>query len=369
MTRAGKRILKRVGLIRPSYRSILKQIRISPINDEVEQVRRKIEAAAIDNRPIVLGPWLSEVGYELLYWIPFLRSIGDNYPLNTENVYAISRGGVEDWYKGIAGTYIEIFESYDESQYKEKNRLRIEETGIQKQIRLTSFDSEILTRFESITGIDDYNLLHPSLMYKYIDEVIHNKIPFKTFLENLSFDILEAETDPKAIENLPEDYIAVKFYFSECFPMTAKNVDLMKDLIRRLSKDNNVVNLNQGYNIDDHLTHEFTSENNIYTIKDKFPLHNNLGIQTSILAGAKAFYGTYGGFSYLAPFLGVPSVSFYSSKEMFWGMHADVARLAFRNLRRDARMGGGRGRHSKFTILYADKMSTVPIQGRSFYDH
>ena len=38
----------------------------------------------------------------------------------------------------------------------------------------------------------------------------------------------------------------------------------------------------------------------------------NLHVQSAIVAGASAFVGTYGGFSYLAPFLGVPSTAYYS---------------------------------------------------------
>ena len=34
-------------------------------------------------------------------------------------------------------------------------------------------------------------------------------------------------------------------------------------------------------------------------------VRENLAVQTALVAGASAFVGTYGGFSYLAPFLGV----------------------------------------------------------------
>ena len=36
-------------------------------------VRLDLWRAARGSAPIVVGPWLSEVGYEVLYWIPFLR--------------------------------------------------------------------------------------------------------------------------------------------------------------------------------------------------------------------------------------------------------------------------------------------------------
>ena len=36
-------------------------------------VRRELAALASKPEPILVGPWLGEVGFELLYWIPFLR--------------------------------------------------------------------------------------------------------------------------------------------------------------------------------------------------------------------------------------------------------------------------------------------------------
>jgi len=38
----------------------------------------------------------------------------------------------------------------------------------------------------------------------------------------------------------------------------------------------------------------------------------NLAVQTAVIGGARRFVGTYGGFSYLAPLLGVDALAFYS---------------------------------------------------------
>ena len=35
-------------------------------------------------------------------------------------------------------------------------------------------------------------------------------------------------------------------------------------------------------------------------------------MQTAVIAGARAFVGTYGGYAYLAPFCNVPAIAFYS---------------------------------------------------------
>src|SRR3989442_2720473 len=65
-------------------------------------VTRALARVAAGRGPIVVGPWTSEVGYEALYWIPFLHWFVDRYAIPSSRVVAISRGGVEAWYRGIA---------------------------------------------------------------------------------------------------------------------------------------------------------------------------------------------------------------------------------------------------------------------------
>jgi hypothetical protein len=58
----------------------------------------------------------------------------------------------------------------------------------------------------------------------------------------------------------------------------------------------------------------------------------NLAVQTAVIAGARAFVGTYGGYSYLAPLYGVRSLAFYSDPDAFFAHHLDFARRTFRRL-------------------------------------
>jgi hypothetical protein len=54
----------------------------------------------------------------------------------------------------------------------------------------------------------------------------------------------------------------------------------------------------------------------------------NLELQSAVVAGARRFVGTYGGFAYLAPFHGVPSTSYYSVAGGFSAAHLQMARSA-----------------------------------------
>jgi hypothetical protein len=59
---------------------------------------------------------------------------------------------------------------------------------------------------------------------------------------------------------------------------------------------------------------------------------NNLAVQTRIISGARAFVGTFGGFSFLAALCGVNAVALYSHPELFRAHHLDVAWRVFRNV-------------------------------------
>jgi hypothetical protein len=56
-------------------------------------VRRTLRSVANSRAPIIVGPWLSEVGYEVLYWVPFLRWFTRHYDVDPDRVVVLSRGG------------------------------------------------------------------------------------------------------------------------------------------------------------------------------------------------------------------------------------------------------------------------------------
>ena len=94
-----------------------------------------------------------------------------------------------------------------------------------------------------------------------------------------------------------------------------------------------VVLLSTGIDLDDH--RDFTrppTSGRVLTLEHLMTPRNNLELQTRAIAGAQALVSTYGGFSYLGPFLGVPSFAFYS-EENFVPAHLDVMRRAVADLR------------------------------------
>src|SRR5688572_32368785 len=130
----GVRIARRAGRVREQAAAFADEWR----------VEREIAAVARGRGPIIAGPWLSEVGFEVLYWIPFLRWFEDRYRVDRERVIAVSRGGVADWYRGVAARYVEIFDHVDPATFARRNagRRAENESGGQKQTRRSPFDEE-----------------------------------------------------------------------------------------------------------------------------------------------------------------------------------------------------------------------------------
>jgi hypothetical protein len=134
---------------------------------------------------------------------------------------------------------------------------------------------------------------------------------------------------PSVVPSTP--YTAVKFYFNDCFPPSEHNRSFVRGLLRRLAERGPVISLTTGLNLDDHGGCEVQALG-VRTLPHAVDPRHNLALQSAVVAGAEAFVGTYGGFSYLAPFHGVPAVAFYGSAEGFSQRHLVLARSVFARL-------------------------------------
>src|SRR5262247_4413537 len=75
-----------------------------------ERFRGDLAEMATRGVPIVAGPWLGEVGFELLYWVPFLRWCAERLTIDPERFVVVSRGGTENWYRPFASRYADVFD-------------------------------------------------------------------------------------------------------------------------------------------------------------------------------------------------------------------------------------------------------------------
>lgn len=296
-------------------------------------LRRELEQIARSDKPILVGPWLSEVGFELLYWIPFLQWFVEEHDVDPSRVVVVSRGGVSDWYQHVASSYVDLFEFYSAEEFRAKNGERSAATGTEKHETISAFDRDILDRLQPTRLPADVDWLHPRFMYRLFSAYWQRDQSTRLIEELTRFKRLKISDDQALRAKLPEQYVAVKFYFSRSLPGSTKNQKFVTELLSHLAERQDVVLLTTGLPIDEHVECSNEARGRIHRVDELMTPATNLAVQSQVIQGARAFVGTYGGFSYLAPFTGTPAISFYSREWKFRPVHIDIARRACRVLK------------------------------------
>ena len=147
--------------------------------DEAQAIERRIAEVAAGREPIVVGPWLAEVGYEVLYWIPFLRWFQDAHGVARERLIVVSRGGLDELYRPLAGGYVDLFDLATPQELAARNaeRRAAHEGGGQKQSGAGPFDIELAQRARTAVGAAAGPLLHPSLLFGLFRNVWYGNLP------------------------------------------------------------------------------------------------------------------------------------------------------------------------------------------------
>jgi hypothetical protein len=292
-----------------------------------DRLDRDLAALAATSNTIVAGPWLGEVGFELLYWVPFLAWFAERFNVGPERLMVVSRGGTASWYAPFASGYRDIFDQLTPDEFRRRHDERVQANGEQKQTQVLAFERDLLRRL--VPDVRDRAMLHPSTMYSLYSPFWWGHVDEQWVHQRARYHRLEAACS--GVELPAEAYVAVKFYFTECFPPTDENRTFVRELVRELTQTSRVVSLTTGLNLDDH-GHEDDPAHGRAADVTPLPaeLHprDNLAVQSRIVAGASAFVGTYGGFSYLAPFLGVRSTAYFGDAGGFSKRHLLMARSA-----------------------------------------
>jgi hypothetical protein len=286
------------------------------------------------DRPIIVGPWLTETGFESLYWIPFLAWAKSYGNLRDDQLIVVSRGGAAPWYRHISSNYHDILSLYSADELRTRNDARVhEQKGRLKHIEIGDFDNEIIERVRQARGLGKVRVLHPSLMYNLFS-VFWRQQSAMTLVEAFSvFRMFERLPLGDLAGQLPREYVAVKFYANAALPDTPTNRAFIASVLTELTRTTDVVLLNTGQRYDDHSDFAAVRQDRVHTVDHLMTPETNLEVQSRIICGARSFVGTYGGFSYLAPFYGVDTVSFFSHPTAFRFDHLDVAKRVFSSLK------------------------------------
>jgi hypothetical protein len=302
---------------------------------DARETRELVTVLGRSGKPIILGPWLSETGFELLYWIPFLAWAKAYGNFDPEQLVVVSRGGAAPWYRDITTNYEDIFSFYTPDEFRVANDARIaKQEGRMKHIDISDFDRAILEKVRARRGLHGAEILHPSQMYGLFDNFWYQRAPV-TLVEAFSvFSMIpDQKRDEGVAAQLPAQYVAAKFYGNTALPPTPENRAFVASFLTELAEQTDVVLLNTGQQFDDHSDFPPTLRGRLHTIEHLMTPENNLAVQTQVIRGARAFVGTYGGFSYLAPLCGVNTLAFYSHPGGFRFDHLEVAKRVFSGLR------------------------------------
>jgi hypothetical protein len=297
---------------------------------EAKETRELVTVLGRSGKPIILGPWLSETGFELLYWIPFIAWAKAYGNFDPDRLVVVSRGGAAPWYRHITPHYEEIFSFFTPDEFRARNERRIvEQQGRQKHIEISSFDREILGRVKAARGLAGAEVLHPSQMYRLFDHFWMQRTPVTLIEAFAVFTPLPAPPPSGILAQLPERYVAAKFYGNVALPPTPENRQFVTGYLADLAQHVDVVVLNTAQRFDDHDDFPPSLRGKLHSIDRLMTPENNLAVQTEVIRGARGFVGTYGGFSYLAPLCGTNTLAFYSHASGFRFDHLEVAKRVF----------------------------------------
>jgi hypothetical protein len=176
-------------------------------------------------------------------------------------------------------------------------------------------------------------LLHPSEMYRLFEPFWFQRAPI-TLVEAFTQFVKIPPQEPWALrQQLPERYVAAKFYGNSALPDTAENRAFIASFLSELTRHVDVVLLNTGVRFDDHEDIPPQLRGRVHSIEHLMRPDDNLAVQTQVIRHAEGFVGTYGGFSYLAPLCGTDTLAFYSHPTGFRFDHLEVAKRVFSGLR------------------------------------
>jgi hypothetical protein len=293
------------------------------------QVERDLERAVAGDGPIVAGPWLSEVGYEVLYWVPFLRWVAAAYRIAPERLVIMSRGGTASWYGDIASRYVEVFDHLSPADLARSTG----ELGL-KQRGISALDRRLVADASSALGLRDAQVLHPSLLFRWF-------APFWSGHEGVAY--VDRHTRFARVEApdaampmpLPAEYVAVKLYGARALPDQPAVRAQLQGLAAALAERWPVVQLDTGLAVDDHADYRLDASARVTSLAGRLDPRTNLAVQTRVIAGARLFVGTCGSLAWLAPLLGVHTVPVFTDAS-FLHAHLHVARRVY------GRLGGAR---------------------------
>lgn len=266
---------------------------------------------ARSDRPILVGPFRGEVGFEALYWIPFVRRFAKTFNVDPNRLIPITRGGAAALYGMNPGP--DLYTLREPRDLRVENRVQHAKYRQLKQTHWTDFDREVIRDAAKALGLTQYHTLHPGWMFARLGPFFDSGMSLRALEREALFDPLWVPALPDGVV-LPEKFVAVRFYLRHTYPPMPQLVQFAQESIKQIAAKTPVVLLHSGIHADEHMDIPHQPQPNVFTLPE-LSAETNLATIGAILGRALGFVGTYGGLAQLALRLGKPSVSYFHEWE------------------------------------------------------
>ena len=252
------------------------------------------------------------MGFEILYWIPFLNAFRHSHQIEPSRMIAIGRGGSGAWYQ-TAGT-ADLYEFVPLETARIWSVQASQQTGSMKQQDEESWEKHVCGLTAASLGLVKYQTLSPSWMYKVLAPWWQGEAT-EGYLNRYTLQSVKMPAPalaPELKSKLPERYVAMRWYARPTWPHREDLVLWTRKLVEKVAKQIPVI-LIDSFHADDHADIALGEIPNVLQLSElaeQTPT-NNLQIQSAVIANAQAYVGTYGGMAQGAMRWGVPTVALY----------------------------------------------------------
>ena len=289
------------------------------------RLRLFLRHLAASRRPIIVGPHHRELGFEILYWLPFVQQLRADYGLEKGRLIALSRGGLGPLYDMAGSADIYDFLPVDTVRLHALKATQQQRSS--KQYAIEPWERHVVGLAASALGLERPLTLHPSWMYQLLHPAWVDKMPMHQLARWLNPTPLPLLPLPAGL-TLPERFIAVRVYARATMQPHDGVTLYLKQALAKLAKKQPLVFLSSPARYDDHADILRPFGDNMLELSAASPA-TNLAAQVAVLQRATLFVGTYGGLAQTALRIGKPTVALFTQ----WGgtafAHVDLThRLA-----------------------------------------
>ncbi len=283
-----------------------------------EQSKRPVHAALEvlqrDRQPVVIGPWLDDLGLEALFWIPFLRWALAEYRLDPARLIAVSRNTeARSLYADLGVRFLAAGELFDPGVLDRQLSTSVPQSEQNpKQLAIASLDQDVIRRGLAALSVPEAHTLHPLVMFRLLRRLVADRA-FARIREVSIHQALAPNQNGEATPQLPDDFVAVAFPTGRAFPESDANRRLVEQIVKQLRGRSEVVLLNTNGNGSTWQAELAARDNkHVHLVAGPTDPEKRLEWQVGILSRARGLVGSLGGLTYLAPLVGTSSVAYYS---------------------------------------------------------